>query len=346
MFDFQFLGTSAGIPTKTRNVTALAIGQTASKPWLLVDCGEATQQQLLHTPWSANTLSAICITHVHGDHCYGLPGMLASAGLNKRTQPLTIIAPLHLWQWLQHTIDLTDLFLSFELQFVNVTSLLNQSVTVDGFEISAVALNHRVPSYAYKISHQRQVQQLDRDALFAHGLPAGPLWGMLQNGQDVYYEGRNYPASLYLEQHEQQVCALIGGDNDTPALLQAACDGVQVLVHEATYTSDVLAKIQAKNPDFDPMHSSAQLVGRFAQENSLKNLILTHFSARYQSFDNPSSSTPNMAHIRLDAESVYQGNLWLAADFDQYMVNGAIDLISEEEGSRVQYLGSARVYKR
>ena len=87
MFDFQFLGTSAGIPTKTRNVTALAIGQTASKPWLLVDCGEATQQQLLHTPWSANTLSAICITHVHGDHCYGLPGMLASAGLNKRTHP-------------------------------------------------------------------------------------------------------------------------------------------------------------------------------------------------------------------------------------------------------------------
>ena len=94
------------------------------------------------------------------------------------------------------------------------------------------------------------------------------------------------------------------------------------------------------------MHSSAQLVGRFAQENSLKNLILTHFSARYQSFDNPNSNTPNMAHIRLDAESAYKGNLWLAADFDQYTVNGAVDLISEEEGSRVQNLGSARVYKR
>ena len=306
MFDFQFLGTSAGIPTKTRNVTALALGQTASKPWLLIDCGEATQQQLLHTPWSANTLSAICITHVHGDHCYGLPGMLASAGLNKRTQPLTIIAPLHLWQWLQHTIDLTDLFLSFELQFVNVTSLLNQSVTVDGFEISAVALNHRVPSYAYKISHQRQVQQLDRDALFAHGLPAGPLWGMLQNGQDVYYEGRNYPASLYLEQHEQQVCALIGGDNDTPALLQAACDGVQVLVHEATYTQAIADKVGAF-----PMHSSAKQTAEFAYQAAIPNLVLTHFSARY---NNAEALEPLLS----EAKRHYHGHVHLAEDFAQY----------------------------
>ncbi len=306
MLDFQFLGTSAGIPTKTRNVTALAIGQTASKPWLLVDCGEATQQQILQTPGSANTLSAICITHVHGDHCYGLPGMLASAGLNKRTQPLTIIAPLPLWQWLQHTIALTDLYLSFELQFVDVTTLLAQSHTVDDFEISAVALNHRVPSYAYKIQHQRQVKQLDRDALYAHGLPAGPLWGMLQNGDDVYYQGRNYPASLYLEQHEQQVCALIGGDNDTPALLQAACDGVQVLVHEATYTQEIADKVGAF-----PMHSSAKQTAEFAYQAAIPNLVLTHFSARY-------NDAQALAPLLAEAKLYYHGQVHLAEDFAQY----------------------------
>ena len=306
MLDFQFLGTSAGIPTKTRNVTALAIGQTASKPWLLVDCGEATQQQILHTPWSANTLSAICITHVHGDHCYGLPGMLASAGLNKRTQPLTLIAPLPLWQWLQHTIALTDLYLSFELQFVDVTTLLTQSHLVDGFEISAVALNHRVPSFAYKIQHQRQVKQLDRDALYAHGLPAGPLWGMLQNGDDVYYQGRNYPASLYLEQHEQQVCALIGGDNDTPALLQAACDGVQVLVHEATYTQEIADKVGAF-----PMHSSATQTAEFAYQAAIPNLVLTHFSARY-------NDAQALAPLLAEAKLHYHGQVHLAEDFAQY----------------------------
>ena len=104
--------------------------------------------------------------------------------------------------------------------------------------------------------------------------------------------------------------------------------------------------IQARNPDFDPMHSSAHIVGTFAQKMSLKNIILTHFSARYQSFDNPDSETPNMAYIRLDAQSVYQGNLWLAEDFAQYSVNGATDLVDNQAGSqkesRVQYVGSAR----
>ena len=77
--DLLFLGTSAGVPTRRRNVSALALIEDQGKDWFLVDCGEATQHQLLRTPLSAADLRAICITHVHGDHCYGLPGLLASA---------------------------------------------------------------------------------------------------------------------------------------------------------------------------------------------------------------------------------------------------------------------------
>jgi ribonuclease Z len=200
-----------------------------------------------------------------------------------------------------------------------------------------------VASYGFAINQTISRRTLNTDKLIADGIPASALWGKLQQGKDVAAEdGRTLYSANYVDNNSQRIKVVVAGDNDTPECLSAAVVDADLVVHEATYTHEVLHKIQAKNPDFDPMHSSAQLVGQFAQENSVKNLILTHFSARYQSFDNPHSDTPNMAHIRLDAQSAYQGNLWLAADFDQYMVNGAADLVSAEEGGRVQYLGSVR----
>ena len=375
MLKLTFLGTSAGVPTKQRNVTALAIEclnpyssaanqqqNKKSHPWVLIDCGEGTQQQLLHTKLSLHQLEAICITHVHGDHCYGLPGLLASVAMSGRREPLMIIAPKAIATLLEVITVTTELYFPFVINFMAIENLLSQPdiknkgqvfISLDNqhqLVIDIHPLSHRVASYGFGLTQTISRRTLNTDKLTAAGLPASVLWGRLQQGEDVITEnGRKLYSADYVDNEVQRTRVVVAGDNDTPEYLSAAVVDTDLLVHEATYTHEVLNKIQAKNPDFDPMHSSAQLVGRFAQENSLKNLILTHFSARYQSFDNPNSNTPNMAHIRLDAESAYKGNLWLAADFDQYMVNGAIevvDLIGEEEGSRVQYLGSARIYKR
>ena len=375
MLKLTFLGTSAGVPTKQRNVTALAIEclnpyssaanqqqNKKSHPWVLIDCGEGTQQQLLHTKLSLHQLEAICITHVHGDHCYGLPGLLASVAMSGRREPLMIIAPKAIATLLEVITVTTELYFPFVINFMAIENLLSQPdiknkgqvfISLDNqhqLVIDIHPLSHRVASYGFGLTQTISRRTLNTDKLTAAGLPASVLWGRLQQGEDVITEnGRKLYSADYVDNEVQCTRVVVAGDNDTPEYLSAAVVDTDLLVHEATYTHEVLNKIQAKNPDFDPMHSSAQLVGRFAQENSLKNLILTHFSARYQSFDNPNSNTPNMAHIRLDAESAYKGNLWLAADFDQYMVNGAIeavDLIGEEEGSRVQYLGSARIYKR
>ena len=372
MLKLTFLGTSAGVPTKQRNVTALAIEclnpyrsatnqqqNKKSRPWVLIDCGEGTQQQLLHTKLSLHQLEAICITHVHGDHCYGLPGLLASAAMSGRTAALTLIAPKAIATLLEAITVTTELYFPFVINFMAIEDLLSEPnsenkdqviIPLDNqhqLVIDIHPLSHRVASYGFGLTQTISRRTLNTDKLTAAGLPASVLWGRLQQGEDVITEnGRKLYSVDYVDNDSQRTRVVIAGDNDTPECLSAAVVDTDLLVHEATYTHEVLNKIQAKNPDFDPMHSSAQLVGRFAQENSLKNLILTHFSARYQSFDNPNSNTPNMAHIRLDAESAYKGNLWLAADFDQYTVNGAVDLISEEEGSRVQNLGSARVYKR
>ncbi|MGY8855771.1 MAG: ribonuclease Z [Pseudomonadales bacterium] len=376
MLKLTFLGTSAGVPTKQRNVTALAIEclnphtsgvqqgsrqqnnqSKKSRPWVLIDCGEGTQQQLLHTKLSLHQLAAICITHVHGDHCYGLPGLLASAAMSGRREPLTLIAPKAIATLLEAITATTELYLPFAFDFIAIEEVLAEqddtnkvSISLSDqhqLDIDITPLSHRVASHAFGITQTISRRILNTDKLVADGIPASALWGKLQQGEDVTTEGNRQLRSVdYVDNEIQRTRVVVAGDNDAPNLLSKAVINADLLVHEATYTHEVLNKIQAKNPDYDPMHSSAQLLGEFAQGARLKNIILTHFSARYQGFDNPNSKTPNMAHIRLDAESVYKGNLWLAADFDQYMVDGAVELASDQEGSqeemRVQYIGSAR----
>ena len=367
MLKLTFLGTSAGVPTKQRNVTALAIEclnphtsglqqgsqNKKSRPWLLIDCGEGTQQQLLHTKLSLRQLTAICITHVHGDHCYGLPGLLASAAMSGRREPLTLIAPKAISALLDAFILHTELYLPFTLNFVSIEDLLSQEdnkgkVKIDldnqhQLMIDVYPLSHRVPSHGFGITQTISRRTFNTDKLLANGISASALWGKLQQGENVITEdGQHLHSADYVHDDVQRTKVVVAGDNDTPDCLSTAVMDADLLVHEATYTHEVMMAIQARNPDFDPMHSSAHVVGTFAQKMNLKNIILTHFSARYQGFDNPDSETPNMAYIRLDAQSVYQGNLWLAADFDQYMVNGAVDLEDGTKSSRVQYLGSAR----
>lgn len=363
MLRLTFLGTSAGVPTKQRNVTALAIEclnpylsglrqdsrqhNKKPRPWLLIDCGEGTQQQLLHTKLSLHQLTTICITHVHGDHCYGLPGLLASAAMSGRRDPLTLIAPRAIATLLDAFTLTTEVYLPFAINFMVIEDVLSQQEgkvvisldTQQQLAIDITPLSHRVPSYGFGITQTISRRTLNTDKLKVDSIPASALWGRLQQGKDVCTEsGQQLRSVDYLNTERQRTRVVIAGDNDTPACLTSALRDTDLLVHEATYTSQVLTNIQAKNPDFDPMHSSAQQVGKFAQDIGLNNLILTHFSARYQSFNNPNSRMSNMGHVCLDAESAYQGNLWLAADFAQYVVDGAVE-VDEQSDSRVQYLG-------
>ena len=96
-----FLGTSAGLPTRERNVSSLALAMDDNKRWYMVDCGEATQHQLLRCRYTLKHLKAIFITHLHGDHIFGLPGLLSSAAMSGRTELLTICAPSGLESFIQ-----------------------------------------------------------------------------------------------------------------------------------------------------------------------------------------------------------------------------------------------------
>ena len=305
-----FLGTSSGTPTKSRNVSAVALKMQNSKNWYLIDCGEGTQHQILRTKLSLQRLSVICITHIHGDHCYGLPGLLASASMDGRKNKLTIIAPEGVKLFLDAIINATQLELSFEVIFIKAEEQKN-TLNLGDFDVAITELSHRCPSYAYSFIEANIKLTLNKEKLLSEGIEPGPVWGKLQQGQNVSLEdGRILKSDDFLVQTSEPRSIVVCGDNDTPELLNNIIPKPDIVVHEATYTEKILNQVGTK-----PQHSSAKRVAEFAQQKQIKNLVLTHFSARYGYGENKS---PSINDIKDEAIKYYNGNLLLANDFDVY----------------------------
>ncbi len=320
--ELLFLGTSSGVPTKSRNVSAVALKESSGSHWYLIDCGEGTQHQLLNCALSANNLNGLFITHVHGDHCYGLPGLLATIGMNGRTKPLKIFSPKGIEQWLEATRDMTQWYLPYTLEFIKTEALTD--FELGQFKISSTKLSHRVPSYAYSFTQSVIETKLDTQKLIAEGIPAGPIWGQLKQQAFVMFEGRTLNSTEYMESTEPARKIIIAGDNDNPSLLAQACENAHVLVHESTYDKSLSEKARKVG------HSYAALVAQFAEDIGLPNLVLTHFSARFQS---RSSDECNSINVLWDeAKAVYSKQLFLAEDFQSYKLDkqGKLILIGEK----------------
>lgn len=193
-----FLGTSAGVPTRTRNVTAILLHhQHPTQPGLwLFDCGEGTQHQMLKTTLHPGKIDRIFITHLHGDHLFGLPGLLCSRSMAGNMNPVTLYGPKGLREFVETALRLSGSWTDYPMEIVEISAGF---VMDDGLrKVTAYPLNHPVECYGYRIEEHDKPGALDAKALIAAGVKPGPLFQQLKEGQCVTLEdgrvidGRDY----------------------------------------------------------------------------------------------------------------------------------------------------------
>lgn len=314
-----FLGTSSGAPTAERNVTALALRR--GRRWDLFDCGEATQHRLLSTSLSLPKLRRIFISHLHGDHCFGLFGLLGSRSMAGAKTPLAIYGPAGLQEMVEVVLRTSDTHLVFPVEFHVVPEEGARMVESEHETIDAIALDHRVTSFAWHIQEAERPGTFDVDQARALGVEPGPDFAQLQRGNSVTTPaGRLVEPSEVLGETRPGRNLIIAGDNRDPARLLDRSGKVQLLVHEATFTEPVVAHLGR-----DQGHSTAARVGRAAAEANVDHVVLTHFSPRF----GPSGcSGQSIDEIRDEAEQHFNGTLELATDFASYELTPHGELVT------------------
>ncbi|MDP5274035.1 ribonuclease Z [Chengkuizengella axinellae] len=302
--ELEFLGTVAGMPVRDRNVTSICLRllQERGSVWLF-DCGEGTQHQILRSTIKLSKLEKIFITHLHGDHIYGLPGILTSRAYSGGNSPLTIYGPKGIRDYVTSVLLISQAHLGYDLHIEEIPESLNEGIVFedDQFLIETAKLEHRIDSYGYSITEKDQPGPLLIEKLQKAGIPPGPLFSQIKKGIDITLEnGEKLIASQYVGPKLRGRKVVIMGDtricNTSP---QIAMDA-DVLVHESTFTEDLC------DLAYKYFHTTALQAAKLARDSNVDQLILTHISSRYQD--------EGLDRLLQEAKSVHE-NTHIAHDF-------------------------------
>ncbi|RKN84126.1 ribonuclease Z [Paenibacillus ginsengarvi] len=304
--ELYFLGTGAGMPSKERNVTAIALTlyDERGSMWLF-DCGEGTQHQMLRSPLKASRLEHLYITHLHGDHVYGLPGLLTSRSNQGGTSPLTLFGPPGLEAMLEPVLRLSGAHLSYELSIREVEEGI--VFEDDQFVVHCAKLDHRIDSYGYRVVEKDKPGKLDADKVKALGIKPGPVFGRIKRGETVELpDGSVIDGKSFIGSPIPGKKIVILGDTRYCEAAVGLAVNADVLVHEATFDSSMHDLAQAY------YHATAEEAAEVARKADAKSLILTHISSRYQ--EEQAERLLSEARAKFPAA-------WLAKDHWAFAVN-------------------------
>lgn len=270
-----FLGTSAGRPTKDRNVTSIALSlpEPMNSFWLF-DAGEGTQHRLMGSKLKLNKLDNIFVTHLHGDHVYGLPGLLSSRSYFDGAGPLKLFGPSGIRAFIEGVFRLSGTHLAYDLEIIEITS--GQIMDDGKFKVEAAELDHRMPCFGFRIIEYPQPGQLNLERLAELGATPGPLYGKLKQGEDVTLASGEIirAADVVSPPTAGRVITVLGDTYPCGNSIALAKDA-NLLVHEGTFGPGMEAKAAAYG------HSTVLQAAETAASAGVKELVLTHFSSRF-----------------------------------------------------------------
>jgi len=311
-----FLGTGSGMPTLKRNVSSIAlIFINKNKLWLW-DCGEGTQQQIQKTYLKVSKLEKIFISHLHGDHLFGLPGLLASRGLRcgKNQQKVQIFGPEGLDKYLKETLNVTKTYIPYEIEIKIIPPNLPAGIIWENEEyiVRYIEVNHNIKAYAYSVEEKKDRSHFLVDKARRLNIPPGPIYRTLKEGKTVELpNGRIFQGENFLSKIKKGRKIVFCGDTTYCENLVHLAKGANLLIHETTFSQheEDLAK---RN-----FHSTTTIAARVAKKAQVKKLIITHISPRYGSSNNKQLITES--ELLAEAQSVFPRTI-LAEDFMEYEV--------------------------
>lgn len=311
--EITFLGTSSGVPTRFRNVSSVALKLPQRAEYWLFDCGEGTQHQILRSDVKISQLKRIFITHMHGDHVFGLMGLLASCGLAGNGQNIEIYGPAGLEDYLQACAQYSHTHFSFRIQVHRVKpGIIYED---DQFVVRCEPLKHRVTSFGYRVEEKDRPGRFDVERAQQLGIPFGPLYGRLKNGENITLEdGRSFRGADFCGAPEPGRKLVYCTDTVFCESAIALAQGADVLIHEATFAH------QDAQLAFDRLHSTSTMAAQVALAAQVKTLIMTHFSPRYA----PGNHL-TLKDLEAEAKAIFP-QTFMAQDFWQYAIPRAQDV--------------------
>ncbi len=270
MLDVCLLGTGGMMPLPYRWLTALMVRYNGSS--ILIDCGEGTQIAIKEKGWSFKPIDVICFTHYHGDHILGLPGLLQSLNFRGREKPLTIYGPKGLKKVENAIYSLGYCKFDFPIEFIEISS--GTILETDEYILKSQEVMHNVTNLAYSIEEKKKPRFL-RNKAIELGVPVGPLFGKLHNGEEVEVNGKIIKPEQVLGDARKGIKITYSGDTRPCEEMIEFAKNSTLLIHESTYTLEDDDKAR------ENFHSTSQDAATIAKCSNTKRLVLTHISTRY-----------------------------------------------------------------